>query len=55
MTVFSEAPQSRRMERLMTVVPNFKPRGIGVHFEEPQIRLTDISAERPVLPAYTMH
>ena len=55
MTVFSETPQSHRMERLMTAVPNFKPRGIGVHFEEPQIRLTDISAERPALPAYTMH
>ena len=55
MTVFSETPQSRRMERLMTAVPDFKPRGNGVRFEEPQIRLTDISAERPVLPAYTMH
>lgn len=26
MTIFSERPYSRRIERLMTAIPNFKPR-----------------------------
>ena len=37
MTIFSEEPYSRQMERLMTAVPNFKPRGVGFRFAETQI------------------
>ena len=37
MTIFSDNPYDRRMERLMMTVPNFKPRGVGFRFAEPQI------------------
>lgn len=37
MTIFSEEPHSRQMERLMTAIPNFKPRGVGFRFSETQI------------------
>lgn len=37
MTIFSEDIYSRKLERLMTTVPNFKPRGVGFRFAEPQI------------------
>ena len=46
MTIFSEEPQSRQMERLMTAIPNFKPRGIGVRFSESQVLIT-ITAATP--------
>ena len=36
MTIFSERPYHRRIERLMTAIPNFKPRGVGVRFTETQ-------------------
>ena len=36
MTIFSERPYSRRIERLMTAIPNFKPRGVGFRFTETQ-------------------
>ena len=45
MTIFSEEPYSRQMERLMTAVPNFKPRGVGFRFAETQI--TVITAAMP--------
>ena len=45
MTIFSEEPHSRQMERLMTAVPNFKPRGVGFRFAEKQI--TVITASMP--------
>ena len=45
MTIFSEEPHSRQMERLMTAVPNFKPRGVGFRFAETQI--TVITAAMP--------
>ena len=46
MTIFSEEPHSRQMERLMTAIPNFKPRGIGVRFSESQVLIT-ITAATP--------
>ncbi len=36
MAIFSERPYSRRIERLMTAIPNFKPRGVGFRFAETQ-------------------
>ena len=36
MTIFSERPYSRRIERLMTAIPNFKPRGVGFRFTKTQ-------------------
>ena len=36
MTIFSERPYSRRMERLMTAIPNFRPRAVGFRFTEMQ-------------------
>ncbi len=36
MTVFSNNPYDRRMERLMMTVPNFAPRGVGFRFTEMQ-------------------
>ena len=36
MTIFSERPYSRRIEQLMTAIPNFKPRGVGFRFTETQ-------------------
>ena len=34
MTIFSDTPHDRRMERLMMTVPNFAPRGVGFRFTE---------------------
>ena len=34
MTVFSNNPYDRRMERLMMTVPNLAPRGVGFRFTE---------------------
>ncbi len=36
MTIFSDNPYDRRMERLMMTVPNFAPRGTGFRFDAPQ-------------------
>ena len=36
MTIFSDDPYDRQMERLMTAIPNFKPRGTGFRFTETQ-------------------
>ena len=40
MTIFSDNPHDRRIERFMTAIPNFKPRGVGVRFLESQILIT---------------
>ena len=40
MTIFSDNPHDRRIERFMTAIPNFKPRGVGVRFSESQILIT---------------
>ena len=40
MTIFSDNPHDRRMERLMMTVPNFAPRGVGVRFSESQVFIT---------------
>ena len=37
MTIFSDDPHDRQIGRLMTAIPNFKPRGVGVRFSESQI------------------
>ena len=54
MTIFSEEPQSRQMERLMTAIPNFKPRGIGVRFSESQVFITAIAATPTEILTATM-
>ena len=36
MTIFSDNPYDRRIEQLMTTVPNFRPRGTGFRFDAPQ-------------------
>lgn len=40
MTIFSDNPHDRRMERLMMTVPNFAPRGVGFCFTEAQLFIT---------------
>lgn len=44
MTIFSNTPYDRRMERLMMTVPNFAPRGVGFRFTEAQIFITATAA-----------
>ena len=44
MTVFSNNPYDRRMERLMMTVPNFVPRGVGFRFTEAQLFITATAA-----------
>lgn len=44
MTIFSDNPHDRRIERFMTAIPNFKPRGVGVRFSESQILITVTAA-----------
>ena len=46
MTIFSDNPHDRRIERFMTAIPNFKPRGVGVRFSESQVLIT-ITAATP--------
>ena len=46
MTIFSERPYSRRIERLMTAIPNFKPRGTGFRFTEMQTVIA-VTADSP--------
>ncbi len=44
MTIFSDNPHDRRMERLMMTVPNFAPRGVGFRFTEAQLFITATAA-----------
>ena len=44
MTIFSDNPHDRRIERFMTAIPNFKPRGVGVRFSESQVLITITAA-----------
>ena len=46
MTIFSDNPHDRRMERLMMTVPNFAPRGVGFRFTEAQVFITVTAANR---------
>ena len=46
MTIFSDNPHDRRIERFMTAIPNIKPRGVGVRFSESQVLIT-ITAATP--------
>ena len=41
MTIFSDNPYDRRIERFMTAIPNFKPRGVGVRFSESQMAVAE--------------
>lgn len=40
MTIFSNNPYDRSMERLMMTVPNFVSRGVGFRFTEAQVFIT---------------
>ena len=51
MTLFSEDIYSRKLERLMTTVPNFKPRGVGFRFAEPQIFVAVTATPAEILSA----
>ena len=54
MTIFSDNPHDRRIERFMTAIPNFKPRGVGVHFSESQILITVTAATPTEILTETM-
>ena len=54
MTVFSNNPYDRRMERLMTTVPNFAPRGVGFRFAEAQLFITTTAATPTEILTATM-
>jgi hypothetical protein len=54
MTLFSEDIYSRKLERLMTTVPNFRPRGTGFRFDAPQKILIITTAARSELLTDTM-
>ena len=54
MTVFLNNLYDRRMERLMTAIPNFKPRGVGVRFSESQVLITITAATPTEILAETM-
>lgn len=54
MTVFSDNPYDRRMERLMMTVPNFRPRGVGFRFTEAQIFITATAATPTEILTATM-
>ena len=54
MTVFSNNPYDRRMERLMMTVPNFAPRGVGFRFTEAQIFITTTAATPTEILTATM-
>ena len=45
MTIFSDNPYDRRMERLMMTIPNFAPRGVGFRFTEAQLFITATAAK----------
>lgn len=54
MTIFSERPYSRRIEQLMTAIPNFKPRGVGFRFTETQAFIAVTAATPSDLLTATM-
>ena len=54
MTVFSNNPYDRRMERLMMTVPNFAPRGVGFRFTEAQVFITTTAATPTEILTATM-
>ena len=54
MTIFSDNPHDRRMERLMMTVPNFAPRGVGFRFAEAQIFITATAATPTEILTATM-
>ena len=54
MTVFSNNPYDRRMERLMMTVPNFAPRGVGFRFTEAQLFIATTAATPTEILAETM-
>lgn len=54
MTIFSNNPYDRRMERLMMTVPNFAPKGVGFRFTEAQIFITATAATPTEILAETM-
>ena len=54
MTIFSDNPHDRRIERFMTAIPNFKPRGVGVRFSESQVLITIPAATPSEILAETM-
>lgn len=51
MTLFSEDIYSRKLEQLMTTVPNFKPRGVGFRFAEPQMFIAITATPAEILSA----
>jgi hypothetical protein len=54
MTIFSDNPYDRRMERLMMTVPNFAPRGVGFRFTEAQLFIATTAATPTEILAETM-
>lgn len=54
MTIFSDNPYDRRMERLMMTVPNFAPRGVGFRFTEAQLIITTTVATPTEILTATM-
>ena len=54
MTIFSDNPHDRRMERLMMTVPNFAPRGVGFRFTEAQVFITATAATPTEILTATM-
>lgn len=54
MTIFSDNPHDRRIERFMTAIPNIKPRGVGVRFSESQVLITITAATPTEILAETM-
>ena len=54
MTIFSDNPHDRRMERLMMTVPNFAPRGVGFRFTEAQLFITTTAATPTEILTATM-
>ena len=48
--IFSESPYDRSIERLMTQIPNFKPRGSGLFFGK--VKLTKQSCSCTLCPNY---
>ena len=54
MTVFSNNPYDRRMERLMMTVPNFAPRGVGFRFAAAQLFITTTAATPTEILTATM-
>lgn len=54
MTIFSDSLHDRRIERFMTAIPNFKPRGVSVRFSESQVLITITAATPTEILAETM-